>query len=64
MERVCRRQRSAGRFELLSDVHDDKGLILNDEAWIARLREGRFIRFSRGAAKRKLPGRAVSLFLH
>ena len=31
VERICRGQRSASRFELLSDVHDDKGLILNDE---------------------------------
>ena len=31
VERVCRRQRGAGTFKGLRDVHDDKGLILNDE---------------------------------
>ena len=31
MQRVCRRQRGTRCFELLSDVHDDKGLVLNDE---------------------------------
>jgi hypothetical protein len=31
MQRVCRRQRGTSSFELLSDVHDDKGLVLNDE---------------------------------
>ena len=31
VQRVCRRQRGTRSFELLSDVHDDKGLVLNDE---------------------------------
>jgi hypothetical protein len=31
VKRVRRRQRGTRSFELLSDVHDDKGLILNDE---------------------------------
>ena len=39
VQRVCRRQRGTRSFELLSDVHDDKGLILN-EGLIARREKG------------------------
>ena len=55
MERVCRRQRGAGAFKGLRDVHERSSGSSSTMRIERPSRVGRCIRFSSGAAKRKLP---------